>query len=175
AFDYALLAHWADVRTDMTGTVPSGIYTSVSGSAPNRIFNIEWRACWYGGGSCGGDVNVEARLYEGQDRFDVIYGELSANRGAAVGVQRGAGSSYTLVTCAVPNLLGPGLQLTFLPYTCGEPTYTSTPTLSLTYTRTHTAARSPTHTCTPTPTCGPGAAYTLLQSHVDAQVLVQGD
>ena len=40
---------WSDYRTDIVGEGCSnfasgcGIFTSVSGSAPNRIFNIEWR------------------------------------------------------------------------------------------------------------------------------------
>src|SRR5205823_9850045 len=41
-FSYAILAHWDNLRTDLPGNY--GIFTSVSGSAPNRIFNIEWRA-----------------------------------------------------------------------------------------------------------------------------------
>src|SRR5207247_1684330 len=36
---------WDDLRTDGTSCTPGpcGIFTSTSGSAPNRIFNIEWR------------------------------------------------------------------------------------------------------------------------------------
>src|SRR6202007_2099880 len=47
----------------------AGIFTSVSGVAPNLILNIEWRAepCC-GGGSVTEDF--EARLYEGQKRID---------------------------------------------------------------------------------------------------------
>ena len=40
-----------------------GIFTSVSGTAPNRIFNIEWRAQYFPGS---GSANFELRLYEGQ-------------------------------------------------------------------------------------------------------------
>ncbi|MFL5732727.1 MAG: dockerin type I domain-containing protein [Chloroflexia bacterium] len=160
ALDYTILAHWTDIRTDITGTVPSGIFTSVTGSAPNRIFNIEWRACWYGGTSCGGDVNFEVRLYEGVDKFDIVYGQLSANQGAAVGVQRATGSAYTLFTCTLPNVLSPGMQLTFRSYTCGEATYTPTPTISPTFSR------------TPTPACGPGANYAIQQS--EGAVIVPG-
>ena len=47
-----------------------GIFTSVSGTAPNRIFNIKWRARYFPGS---GNANFELRLYEGQSRFDVIY------------------------------------------------------------------------------------------------------
>ena len=98
---------------------PNGIFTSVSGTAPNRIFNIEWRSQYFPGS---GTANFELRLYEGQSRFDVIYGTLTnANTSATAGVQKddttfdqyfcngsGAaatgGQSYILQTCApVPS------------------------------------------------------------------------
>ncbi len=37
----ALLPHWDDLRTDATN---KGILASTTGTAPNRIFNVEWRA-----------------------------------------------------------------------------------------------------------------------------------
>ena len=49
-----------------------GIFTSVSGTAPNRIFNIEWRTVYFADPNQ--TANHELRLYEGQTRFDVIYG-----------------------------------------------------------------------------------------------------
>ena len=55
-----------------------GIFTSTSGVTPNRIFNIEWRAVYYSGGVSTSSVNFEVRLYENQQRFDVIYGNLNA-------------------------------------------------------------------------------------------------
>src|SRR5207249_814871 len=80
---YAIFAYWDDLYTVMTG---SGIFTSISGTAPNRIFNIEWRDQYYPGT---GTANFEVRLYEGQSRFDIIYGTLTnANTSATAGVQR---------------------------------------------------------------------------------------
>src|SRR6185436_11802900 len=64
-YDYTIFAHWDDQRTD-TGTGCSsfptgcGIFTSVSGSAPNRIFNIEWRTIYFG--STAQTANYEVRL-----------------------------------------------------------------------------------------------------------------
>ena len=49
-----------------------GIFTSVTGTAPNRIFNIEWRTDYFAETTM--TANYELRLYEGQKRFDVIYG-----------------------------------------------------------------------------------------------------
>ena len=81
--DYTVFPYWDDLRTDTTG---SGIFTSVSGTAPNRIFNIEWRATYFSGG---GSANFELRLYEGESRFDVIYGMVdNGNTSATAGVQR---------------------------------------------------------------------------------------
>ena len=39
--DYTIFPYWDDQRTDVVGG--TGIFTSISGTAPNRIFNIEWR------------------------------------------------------------------------------------------------------------------------------------
>ena len=60
-FNYAILPHWDDLRTDDIGNY--GVFTSVTGVAPNRIFNVEWRASL---ANRRGDVNFEVRLYEGQ-------------------------------------------------------------------------------------------------------------
>ena len=46
----------------------------MSGTAPNRIFNIEWRAVYMD--QPDQKANFELRLYEGQNKFDVIYGTL---------------------------------------------------------------------------------------------------
>ena len=40
----AIFGLWDDLRTDGAN---EGVFTSVTGSAPNRIFNIEWRAEYY--------------------------------------------------------------------------------------------------------------------------------
>ena len=63
-----------------------GIFTSISGTAPNRIFNIEWRAQYFPGS---GNASFELRLYEGQTRFDIIYGTVdNGNTSATAGVQK---------------------------------------------------------------------------------------
>ena len=59
----------------------------MSGTAPNRIFNIEWPP--FTSLSPTEMANLEMRLYEGQKRFDVIYGkEARGNTRATAGVQR---------------------------------------------------------------------------------------
>jgi hypothetical protein len=111
SIDYAIAAQWTDLRTDGTsGAGTNGIFTSVSGSAPHRIFNIEWRTRYYNSGS--GTANFEVRLYEGQRRFDIIYGTISQNNQAGIGVQGNFGSTFTQYSCdSEPESFG--LQLTF--------------------------------------------------------------
>ena len=81
--NYTIYPYWDDLYLVNSGF---GIFTSVSGTAPNRIFNIEWRAQYFPGS---GSANFELRLYEGQSRFDVIYGQVdNGNTSATAGVQK---------------------------------------------------------------------------------------
>ncbi len=115
-YNYAIFPHWDDLYTMDTAS-GEGIFTSISGVAPNRIFNIEWRAvfCCTGGAPV---VNFEVRLYEGQARFDIIYGNVQ-NLGvsATVGVQRGTGPQSTQYSCNT-SFSSPGLMLTFSQTPC---------------------------------------------------------
>ena len=69
--NYSIYPYWDDLYLVNSGF---GIFTSISGTAPNRIFNIEWRAQYFPGS---GSAGFELRLYEGQTRFDVIYGTVT--------------------------------------------------------------------------------------------------
>ena len=81
--NYTIFPYWDDLYLVNSGF---GIFTSISGSPPNRIFNIEWRAQYFPGT---GTANLELRLYEGLTRFDVIYGTVSnGNSSATAGVQK---------------------------------------------------------------------------------------
>ena len=140
--DYTILPYWDDLYTLNTGF---GIFTSVTGTAPNRIFNIEWRAQYYPGT---GTASFELRLYEGQTRFDVIYGTLTnGNTLATAGVQKndttfdqyfcnGSGSaatggqSYTLQVCTPSPT--PTATATPTPTATVQPSPTPTPTVEIT-------------------------------------------
>ncbi len=152
-YAYTIFAHWDDLVTTETG---NGIFTSVSGSAPNRIFNIEWRACIYSSAGCGGSVNFEVRLYEGSTRFDLVYGALASNgSGATTGVQ-GPTALFTQYSCN--TALTSGLLVTFTQPPCATPTPggpTNTPTVPPTATVPPTSAASSTATVTATPTTCP--------------------
>ena len=81
--NYTIFPYWGDLYTLNAGY---GIFTSISGATPNRIFNIEWRSQYYPGS---GTANFELRLYQGQSRFDIIYGNLTnGNTSATAGVQK---------------------------------------------------------------------------------------
>ncbi len=103
--------HWDDLRTDGTG---GGIFTSISGSAPNRIFNIEWRAIYFGTTT---SINFEMRLFETTGQIDFIYGTLNGTGSSAtVGIQKGTGaggaSDFTQFSCNAATLSA-GLKVSF--------------------------------------------------------------
>lgn len=120
SFNYALMPYWDDLRTDCTGC---GVFTSLSGSAPNRIFNIEWRTDY----NRGGTANFEVRLYEGfRGSPQFIYGQISHyGESATLGMQRDTGSQFQQYGCD-----SGGISSGCLPSGSSSPTRTSTPTPS---------------------------------------------
>src|SRR5262249_49977912 len=61
----AILPWWdgMDSTATITNTFTTGLFTSTSGSAPNRTFNIQWRACRFNNGACNaGSADFEVRL-----------------------------------------------------------------------------------------------------------------
>src|SRR6266480_4448300 len=154
--NYLIAPYWDDLYDGDTAG-GQGIFTSVSGTAPNRIFNIEFRealCC-----DIGVALDFEVRLHEDTSNFEIIYGALNGNTGssATVGVQRDLGSRSTQFECNTGGLID-GLQLnfTYSAPACGSPTPTPTasptPTATATFTPTATATSTPTSTATATPT-----------------------
>jgi hypothetical protein len=139
AFDYTIFPNWSDYRTDVglsgCASFPGGncgIFTSISGTAPNRIFNIEWRTVYFNDNNQ--TANFEVRLYENDPnlRFDFVFGTVQpgSDQLYVSGVEQNP-SVFTEDFCdtAPP---GPGSRT----YTCtGGPPPTPTP--------------SPTPACTP--------------------------
>src|SRR5438094_4056289 len=123
AHNYTIFPYWDDLYLVNSGF---GIFTSVSGTAPNRIFNIEWRAQYFPGS---GTANFELRLYEGQPRFDIIYGTLTnGNTSATAGVQKD-GTTFTPYFCNGMGDAATGGQ-SYIQVPCPSPTPTPTPTAS---------------------------------------------
>ncbi len=102
---YSIFPYWADLNMSEYLNVNLGVYTSISGSAPNRIYNIEWRACIEDYlQTCPASVNFEVRLYEGESKFDLIYGQVEqSGTYTTVGVQKDF-STYTQFSCYQPLL-----------------------------------------------------------------------
>jgi hypothetical protein len=128
-----------------------GVFTSVTGSAPNRIFNIEWRTVLYSDQTA--PQNFEVRLYENDpnERFDVILGTLAppiyAERPWVSGVQGDANLGfYSEDFCICPPASPPqNVSRTYMLTPCGTPTPTPTATA------TPTATPQPTPTPRPSP------------------------
>lgn len=145
AFSYAMMPFWDDLVTDCTGC---GVFTSVSGSMPNRIFNVEWRAAPFGGGT--GRDNFEIRIYENStsQRFDFVYGLTVGSANSTIGVQDD-NTHWTQYSCN-DRAVAPGLCVVFILPPCGSATITATST--------HTPASTYTPTRTYTPTASPTCA-----------------
>jgi hypothetical protein len=158
-YDYTIFPLWTDMRTDIVGdgcanfASGCGIFTSVSGTAPNRIFHIEWRTVYFADTTM--TANFEARLYENDPnkRFDVIFGTVQpgSDQLYVSGVQ-GANNAFTQDFCDT-NPPAPGSRT----YTCSggaspTPTATATATATASTTATATATATTTATATATPT-----------------------
>ncbi len=87
----AICPFWDDLTTSGGS---NGIFTSITGTAPNRVLNIEWRASQFGTTNT---INFELRLFEGTSKFEVIYGATTPGSAwsGTIGAQRDTGSLYT--------------------------------------------------------------------------------
>src|SRR5207248_5492046 len=98
---YNIFPFEVDQITGATGNY--GIFTLTTGTAPNRTFYIEWRACRYNGATtclANSDTNYEVVLQEGATTFQIVYGVFgSANATVgAIGVQKNP-TTYTQSQC----------------------------------------------------------------------------
>jgi hypothetical protein len=124
-----------------------GIFTSVTGTAPNRIFNIEWRTSYFDFPDQ--SANFELRLYEGQTRFDVIYGEMGqGNLASSAGVEQNE-TNFTQYYCDDSGGAAAG-GISYTLQGCVTPTPTGTETSTPTATATSTVSPSPSPTGSPT-------------------------
>ena len=123
-----VFAYQTDLRTDDPN---DGIFTVITGTAPNRVFNIEWRTTYF---DRTGAANFEVRFYENQTFFDVIYGATTDNGASeASGVQLsavGGPCDATTFSCHTPTLTN-GLKVTYEIVPCGAASPTPTATVPL--------------------------------------------
>ena len=132
-FDFTVFALWHEWSTltyppgCSTWANGCGIFTSISSTAPNRIFNIEWHVVRRENDVQTG--NFEVRLYENDpsQRFDIIYGvSQGVDEGdVSAGVQ-GPTDFFTQDFCNVPAPQNSSRTYQLEP--CASPTPTPTPT-----------------------------------------------
>jgi len=171
-YDYTVFGVWQDLMTLTTNSGCStwangcGIFTTVEGTAPNRIFDIEWHAVLFFDTTQA--VNFEIRLFEGDPnlKFEIVYGAVSPNGTThpyVGGVQGNSGAGFfTQDFCGTTP--PQNVSRTYEIPPCASPTPTPTPTPGTptptptpsTPTPTPTPA-SPTPTPTATPTATPRA------------------
>src|SRR5436190_11699626 len=179
-WNMAVLPYQDHLRTDNLGFTgcagfpggTCGIFTSVTGTAPNRQFNIEWRVVDYADTTA--PANFEVVFYENsQSFFDIFYGATSDNGSDETsGVQASVIGPATTFSCGAGTLTS-GLRVTYAcsattatpsPTATATATFTSTPTATATFTPTPTATATftstPTPTATQTPTPTPTATAT---------------
>ena len=177
-WNMAILAYQGDLRTDQQAGCAGfpggncGIFTSVTGTAPNRQFNVEWRVVDYADTTA--PANFEVVFYENyQSFFDIFYGATSDNGSDETsGVQASVIGPATTFSCGAGTLTS-GLRVTYTcsaatatpsPTATATATFTSTPTATATFTPTPTATAmftpTPTPTATETPTPTPTATAT---------------
>jgi len=100
----AVLPYQDDLRTDQVSpdcaSFPGGcgVFTSTTGTAPNRQFNVEWRAGYFGRT---GTANFEVVFYENQQSFFDIFYAVTVDNGSSEesGVQASATGPATTFSC----------------------------------------------------------------------------
>ena len=112
AFNATIFAFWDNLRTDLAG---GGIFTSTTGTAPNRIYTIEWRVANLNGTST---TNFEIRFFEGSTDFEVLYGATTGVFRGTIGIQRDANSLFTQFAGPNANVPIAGTRLLFTTDCC---------------------------------------------------------
>ena len=119
----SIYPYWDDLVTAGSSCPggPCGIYTSVTGTAPNRVFHIEWRATYHRTG--GGAVNFEIQLFEGlPSRFSLVYAEVGdQGASATIGAQSYGATRFFFYSCDLPALRN-GLAINYTAPPCATPT-----------------------------------------------------
>jgi hypothetical protein len=106
SYNKMILAYGAELQT--SGVTDGGIYTLLSGSAPNRVFTVEWRAQGYSSPS-GNPGNFQLKLYERNGNIEFFYGPASIIRddgqyryGAMIGIKNLGEPYYFYSPSGVP-------------------------------------------------------------------------
>ncbi|UXI68134.1 reprolysin-like metallopeptidase [Tahibacter amnicola] len=116
-----LFAFWDDLDTRPANT---GVFTDITGTAPNRTLKIEWRGVLVS--SAATTVNFAVLFHEGSNAFELIYNNAAAANGTAatIGVQAAStGPTFTTYSHNT-NSVAPGTRLSagFAPAVCATGT-----------------------------------------------------
>jgi len=154
---YVLAPYWGDQCTGPCGVTTTctgcGIFTTVTGTAPNRIFYVEWRTQYYDQTTA--MLDYEVALFENGTLPHYIYGSVVPapapnDSELVVGVKRDD-TCFTKYGCDPSGGQNPPVSSSQeLTLSCGG--VTPTPTATATATATFTPTPMPTATHTPTPT-----------------------
>ena len=185
---YVMAPYWADQCTGTCGTTTCdgcGIFTTTTGSAPNRIFYVEFRTQYFN--QTTDLLDYEIALYEnGTPPFRFIYSHIvrapAANDSQLVVGVRRDDTHFTQFICdptggrrTPGNILHPcrgakcrAVTASLVP--CATPTPTPTATATGTPTATPTASPTP----TPTPTASPTPTPTATATPCDSGIIQNG-
>src|SRR5205823_2381772 len=157
--------YWGDQCTGACFNTPCtgcGIFTTTTGTAPNRIFYIEWRTNYYGAtGQTQALLNYEVALYENANPpFQFVYGSITpatvANDSQLVVGVKNTNTNFTQYGCDTTGGQSPpvtsGQVLTAILTSCATPTPTPT------------ATPTATPTCTPVWSAGPNLLSPAVRS-----------
>src|SRR6476659_5601494 len=101
---YEMMPFYRDQRTDaVSGCTGCGIFTTTTGTAPNRVFRVEYRTTYFGETSATPTLDYEVNLYEsGSPAFDYTYGLINGTtttgRITSIGVQKNT-TLFTQYAC----------------------------------------------------------------------------
>ena len=109
--------YWDDLYTLNEGY---GIYTTTTGSAPNRVFYIEWRAQYFPGT---GNANFEFVYEENNQVLKTIYGDTTnAGSSSTEGVQDTGSGIFDQYGCnGAGGAISNGLGVKYTPEGGGPP------------------------------------------------------
>src|SRR5262245_15375453 len=133
-----LAPYWGDQRTDSNPGCASfpggtcGIFTTTTGSAPDRVFYIEWRTVYFGSPS--DTLNYEVALFEnGTPPYAFIYNDINVastgNDSQLVLGQKHDENCWTELGCDTSGGTAPPVSggQSFDAFASGTPTPTPTP------------------------------------------------
>lgn len=120
-----ILPFWDDLRTDFPSGTGKGIFTQMTGTAPDRQFHVRWNVSYFRNASpqFTGQTEFSVVLYENSPRLDFLYGGSTGGSGT-VGVQRSSAGPSTQYGCQI-SAVGSGTRLIFNGTTISTPTTTT--------------------------------------------------